>query len=77
MGLIVLHHHGNLVLAPDLQVDDNVDAGGRADRLGEVARVDGQRHRILPHPVKDRGKSALGSQFSGDAFAGFVAKVGG
>jgi hypothetical protein len=65
------------VLGPvDDKVDEDIRAGSRVEEMEKLARVDGERERVHPVAIQDRGHSAGGAQLPRGALAGSLSCLG-
>ena len=65
--------HGEMRLAVDDQVEQDVGPTGGMQHVEHLARVDRQRHRLVSVAVEDRGNAAGRAELTGHAFPVVVA----
>jgi hypothetical protein len=68
--------HGQVRLAVDHEVEQNVGTARGVQQVEHLARVDRQRHRLLPVAVEDRGNAAGRAELAGHAFPVVVTAFG-
>ena len=71
-----LARHGEVRLAVDHQVEQDVRPTGGVQQVEHLARVDRERHRLLLVAVEDRGHAAGRAELAGHAFPVVVATFG-
>ncbi len=65
-----LTREGEVGIALDLEVDEDVAAGVGLERAHQRHAIDRDRDRVQPPPVQDRGHLPDGPQLPGNAFSG-------